>query len=135
MYLEALSNSLNRLCEEQCLSWKAASQRCQCSSSYFRNIISQKSVPTIVILERICHGFEKTPNDLLSISAFDEEFSYRVPMSVQAIRVFPNLSSPTSYPVCPRCKCTMEWEYQSYCDRCGQCLSWNDYHKAEIISK
>ena len=36
----------------------------------------------------------------------------------------------SAYYICPRCKVTMEREYQSYCDRCGQCLNWNDIHKA-----
>ena len=31
------------------------------------------------------------------------------------------------FPVCPNCGITMEREYQSFCDRCGQKLAWNLY--------
>ena len=32
-----------------------------------------------------------------------------------------------SYPICPRCRTSLEREYQSFCDRCGQALSWKKY--------
>lgn len=38
-----------------------------------------------------------------------------------------------SYSVCPRCKATMEREYQSFCDRCGQRLDWSKYENAEVV--
>ena len=38
-----------------------------------------------------------------------------------------------SFPVCPRCQLTMEREYQSYCDRCGQALDWKGFSKALVI--
>ena len=41
---------------------------------------------------------------------------YRLPMCVKEFR--------RGFPVCPRCKRTIEREYQAYCDRCGQCLKW-----------
>ena len=37
--------------------------------------------------------------------------------------------------ICPRCGITMEREFMSYCDRCGQCLGWKHYKKAVIIEK
>ena len=30
------------------------------------------------------------------------------------------------FPVCPGCGCTLEREYQSYCDRCGCKLNWKN---------
>lgn len=53
-------------------------------------------------------------------------------MLVKQIMIFGN---GNSFPVCPKCKSTFEYEYQSYCDRCGQCLNWDEYEKAEIINK
>ncbi|MBR5782916.1 MAG: hypothetical protein IKY33_01675 [Clostridia bacterium] len=50
--------------------------------------------------------------------------AYRLPMAVSKSVRFPNACY---YPVCPHCSCTMEREYQSYCDRCGQALSWKVY--------
>ena len=46
---------------------------------------------------------------------------YRRPMAVRRSRVFPN---GECYPVCPQCNLTLEREYQTYCDRCGQRLLW-----------
>ena len=45
--------------------------------------------------------------------------SYRIRMRVTEMRVFDH---DGGYYVCPRCKVTMEREFQSYCDRCGQAL-------------
>ena len=38
-----------------------------------------------------------------------------------------------SFSVCPRCKATMEREYQAFCDRCGQQLDWSKYEDAEVV--
>ena len=52
------------------------------------------------------------------------------PMRVRQVLRLP---SGYTYPICPACRITLEREYQSYCDRCGQCLNWNQYEKAMII--
>ena len=57
--------------------------------------------------------------------------SYRLPMPVMQLRKY----RAAAYYICPRCKITMEREFMAYCDRCGQCLSWGNYEKAEVISK
>lgn len=38
-------------------------------------------------------------------------------------------------PVCPRCRLTLDREYQRFCDRCGQRLDWSRYDKAIVILK
>ena len=62
-----------------------------------------------------------------------EQLSYRRPMRVTAIVYFPQCHPPVSFPRCPRCEITMEREYQSYCDRCGQQLSWRGYGKHTTV--
>ena len=57
--------------------------------------------------------------------------SYRVPLPVTQICEFVN---GDCYPVCPRCTETLDREYMSYCDRCGQCLNWQWIDFAQIIS-
>lgn len=57
--------------------------------------------------------------------------SYRVPLLVTKIKLY--LGWQLSFPVCPKCKMTLEREYQNYCDRCGQCLDWSKFDDAEII--
>ena len=54
-------------------------------------------------------------------SAPVSEAAFRRPMAIVAIKQFGN---GETYPVCPRCRITMEREYQSFCDRCGQALYW-----------
>ncbi len=57
--------------------------------------------------------------------------SYREPMIVTEIRQFRN---GDVFPVCPRCQITLEREYQSYCDRCGQRLNWKKFCHAHVVS-
>lgn len=55
--------------------------------------------------------------------------TYRLPKKVTEIYAFPTMCS---YALCPRCKITLEREYQKFCDRCGQRLDWSKYDEAEI---
>lgn len=57
--------------------------------------------------------------------------SYRFPLAVTEIFLFYN---GDTFPVCPRCRITLEREYQSYCDRCGQRLDWRTYEQAHIVT-
>ena len=74
-------------------------------------------------------------------AAFAQELQYqlrfRMPMQVREIRCFYGAGDLaghfTGFPLCPRCSITMEREYQSYCDRCGQCLDWENLEKAVIL--
>ncbi len=59
--------------------------------------------------------------------------SFRTPMAVTAVRSYKTRTGSTTFPVCPRCGITMEHEYQSYCDRCGQALNWRRFSKAKVI--
>lgn len=43
------------------------------------------------------------------------------------------MRSGDTYPVCPRCRTTLEREYQRFCDRCGQKLNWRGYRGASVI--
>lgn len=63
-------------------------------------------------------------------TSVEEAITYRTPLPVTEVMKFPN---GYAFPVCPRCKITLEREYQSYCDRCGQCLDWNDFENAKVI--
>ena len=60
-----------------------------------------------------------------------EALSYREPMKVREACCYHR--SQNAYAICPRCGAPMEREYQSYCDRCGQALSWNSFDTLEII--
>lgn len=55
--------------------------------------------------------------------------SFRTPMQVTDVVV--NRYND-SYPQCPRCSSTLEREYMSYCNICGQCLSWKGFNRARV---
>jgi len=55
------------------------------------------------------------------------QLSYRIPLYVTETRTYSSKRGQLAYPVCPRCGRSIEREYQSYCDRCGQCLRWDAY--------
>lgn len=128
MFSANLSSSILRLCGMYKLSYEAASERCELSPRYFAQIARGKTSPSILTLEKLCIGFDRTPNDLLiPSSSHPQELSYRIPMSVTEVRCFQGTSGPIAFPVCPQCGQTMEREFQSYCDRCGQCLDWERF--------
>ena len=128
MFSANLSSSILRLCGMYKLSYEAASERCELSPRYFAQIARGKTSPSILTLEKLCIGFDRTPNDLLiPSSSHPQELSYRIPMPVTEVRCFDSASGRLCFPVCPQCGQTMEREFQSYCDRCGQCLDWERF--------
>ena len=56
--------------------------------------------------------------------------AFRSPMTVKEIHLY---RDNIAFPVCPQCRMTLDREYQAYCDRCGQALSWKAFHKALVI--
>ena len=128
MFSANLSSSILRLCGMYKLSYEAASERCELSPRYFAQIARGKTSPSILTLEKLCIGFDRTPNDLLiPSSSHPQEISYRIPMPVTEVRRFQGTSGFIAFPVCPHCGQTMEREFQSYCDRCGQCPDWERF--------
>lgn len=59
--------------------------------------------------------------------------SYRIPMPVSELKVFPDCMGRPAYYVCPRCGLTMEREFMNFCDRCGQRLDWRGYRHVRIV--
>ena len=52
-------------------------------------------------------------------------------MTVREVVYFPRSSS--SFSRCPRCRLTMDREYMSFCDRCGQKLDWTDFETSATV--
>lgn len=67
------------------------------------------------------------------LTVFRQLMSFRVPMMVRELLVFQSHNGPTGYYKCPRCGITVEREFMSFCDRCGQRLDWKEYRKAVIV--
>lgn len=133
MFPDKLSSSLLQLCRTNGLSYESASERCGMSSRYFGRIIRKESAPSITVLENICTGFGKTPNELLVSAETDGAEGRDAAMAVASVRCFQTVHGLAAFPICPGCGCTLEREFQNYCDRCGQKLSWDDYRRLSII--
>ncbi len=54
--------------------------------------------------------------------------TYRLPRTVNTVRIYKDRNC---FSVCPWCKKVIEYEYQSYCGSCGQCLDWSKLDDAE----
>lgn len=133
MFLDNLAVNVLRLCDEEKLSYEKASEKCDLSPRYFGSITRGQTSPSIVTLEKLCTGFCLTPNDLLVEQSICRESAFRTPMPVTEIRCYRWEHGLSGFSVCPQCHSTLEWEYQQFCDRCGQRLDWKNYHKATII--
>ena len=134
MFSKKLSTSVLSICDSRDLSYEAASELCDLSPRYFGSIARGKTAPTVNTLQKLCVGFDRTPNELLGFSTADEELSYRIAMQVMHYRQHLSFNySYTIFPVCPRCHSNMEREYQAFCDRCGQKLSWDFFHYATLM--
>ncbi len=59
--------------------------------------------------------------------------SFRQAMPVTEGVVFIFEWRKTIYYRCPRCTTTLEREFVSFCDRCGQCLDWKGYKQVKIV--
>lgn len=120
MFSENLSAVLLQYCEKMGLSQERLAERCGLSVRYIGRIICRHSTPTITVLEKMCLSLHMTPNDLL-LSMVIVTPSYRMPMEVTTFYALPQ---EDIFAVCPRCQAIIDREYQSYCDSCGQQLSW-----------
>ena len=127
MFSKDLSTSILQLCSSRDLSYEKAAELCGLSPRYFGSVARGQANASIIILEKLCKGFELTPNELLRIAPLPDS---RMPMAVVESRFICGLGC---YPVCPYCKLTLDREYQRFCDRCGQKLDWGDYSNAIII--
>jgi len=133
MFLDNLAVSVLFICDELKLTYGSASERCNLGERYFGDIARKRTAPTILTLEKLCIGLNRTPNELLMRPPIVETRAFREPMLIQQIRCYSGLNGLTCFPVCPRCGVTLEREYQAFCDRCGQCLGWENLRKAEMI--
>ena len=75
------------------------------------------------------------PKIIWPINWIQQQLGYRVAMPVMELIVFHRPFGDTGYYTCPRCEITLEREFQSFCDRCGQKLDWNDYLNVRIIKR
>ena len=55
--------------------------------------------------------------------------SFRKALPVRELIYFRGVGT---FPVCPRCRRSLDREFQAFCDRCGQRLGWQNLSRATI---
>ena len=134
MYSRNLSASILSICECQKLTYEAASNLCDISYRHFASIARGQTDTSVNMLEKICLGLGRMPNELLGFTTADIELSYRLGLIVwHYIRVPFYTSTFTTYAVCPRCGECIEREYLFFCPICGQKLNWHCYEYATLL--
>ena len=102
---------------------------------FLASVIPMKRKSFIRVLIHCIYLFKN--NQIFSDDARENNsfvsLSYRHKLRITAVRAYQRHYGLDAFPICPRCKRTMEREYQSYCDRCGQALFWKGFKKAKVI--
>ncbi len=132
MFSKELSTKILKLIDERNMTLEALSEASGLSRRFINNVTSEKQVPTLNSLEKLCSALEVEPNDLLiNEKSLDHERS--IAMFVDTVYCN-NQKSPLIFtPICPHCNYPLQNNWQSYCDNCGQKLSWKHYINSKIV--
>lgn len=129
MFTKELSLQMLKIIDQKKLTFEKLSEATGMSRKFIGNIINEKQSPTLDSFEKICSALELEPNDLL-LNEKSKASDKSVPMLVN--KVFLKQNSVHT-PLCPSCRSALASEFQSYCDACGQRLSWKKYSKSDIV--
>ena len=130
MFSKNLSTALIRFIDDEGITQEELAERCNLSARFVGNVIRGHSQMRLDTFENICAALEVTPNDILVPKCSRPNDKSQI---MQVSQIFYVSDVNGSFPVCPACRVTIEREYQSYCDRCGQRLGWKHYKTAEVI--
>lgn len=129
MFLDNLSYSILRLCDESDLSYGRAAERCDVSERYFGKIARRQTAPTVATLEKLCLGLNARPDELLL-----PENGNILTMASRTV-CLECKQGICEYPVCPDCGEVIERVGQKYCSSCGQQLEWGEFFLRRIVCK
>lgn len=132
MFKKELGIKILKLLDQKNMTIEELAEIANLSRKFVGNVINQRQSPTLDSFEKICAALEVTPNDLL-ISDKSLEPNKANAMCVSKILFNDVAPIKHSIPICPNCNVGLDIEYQSYCDRCGQRLSWKNYSNAEVV--
>ncbi len=130
MFTKELSIQMLKVIDQRKLTLEKVSEASGLSRKFIGNIVNGKQVPTLDSFEKICAALELEPNDLLL-----SEKSKASDKSTKCVCQIYCKSTPQAQkatPICPSCKSPLTSELQSYCDACGQRLSWKKYIHSDI---
>ncbi len=132
MFTKELSSNLLKILNEKKLTVSALSELTHMSRNHMNNIISQKQVLSVEMLENICSGLEVNPDELL-LSDKSKQKDKSKPMKVTQIVCSKGSNNTMHSPICPDCGKKLIKDNQAFCDKCGRRLSWREYSKAEML--
>ncbi len=118
------------------LSQEKAAEALDCGTRSLQGYEAGRNEPPVSVLLKMTHLYQCEISELYPPHRKQEESppSYRVPICVSAVRAYrDSIFGTTFFPVCPRCRVSLEREYQRYCDRCGQALNWSRYSYAKPV--
>ena len=130
LFSENIACWLSNYCSKSGMAPSVLSRQCGLHKSAVSRYIRKRNQPMLFTIEKLCYCLGVSPNDLL-LTEQGSVTSYRMPLRVKEAVLFMDCNC---YSLCPKCNCTLSREYQSFCDRCGQCLSWAQYPNVEIHS-
>ena len=132
MFSKELATRILKLIDERNMTLESLSEASGLSRRFINNVTSGRQVPTLNSLEKLCSALELEPNDLLiSDKSKNDERSTAMCVNTVYCKIQENLS--TYIPVCPYCNTLLQNDWQSYCDDCGQKLSWKHYINSKIV--
>lgn len=132
MFSKELAVKILKLIDKNNMTLEALSEASGLSRKFITNITSGKQVPTLNSLEKLCSALEVEPNDLLiNDKSKNEERS--IAMFVNTVYCNNPKRSFAYTPICPHCNYPLQNSWQSYCDNCGQKLSWKHFSDSKVI--
>lgn len=132
MFSKELSAKLLKIIDEREMTLVSLAEAAGLTREFIGKIASGKQVPTLNSLEKICSALELEPNDLL-ISEKSKSKEKSQAMRVNTVYCSRKGNIYSYIPICPSCNTLLHNDWQSYCDNCGQKLSWKRYIDSKVI--
>ena len=104
MFSKDLSTFILQMCKSCDLSCEEAAERCDRSQRYFDSIAREQANASLITFEKLCKGFEFTPNKLMKIPLLSD---FSIHMAVGESRFICGMGL---YPICPYCRLTLNLE-------------------------
>lgn len=126
-----------KMAERLCMELRSYSDLDQCKSSYSGLTLACYLIycceDPMAFLSGLYEAFkpltDAKPRNV-QLESHGENLSQRSTLQVTEIL---ETADGECFPVCPRCKITLEREYMGFCDRCGQKLNWHGFPKSATV--
>ena len=132
MYSKELSAHLIKIIDERELTVEALATAAGLTREYLTKVKNGKHVASLTTLEKLCTALELNPNDLL-LNEKSMQQDKSKSKQVNTMYCQKKGDTFTYTPICPACNSMLHSNWQSYCDFCGQRLSWESYIDSKVI--